>query len=539
MEFIKNLVEKFNAPTTECVGVYISADSKMEVIVYNKDSGEVRKCEKVDVQYDQVQRQVDIAEFASALVTTINSLKPPLNAPVYLSLPNILTSIKTLPSDLEDVEVDIALNSEAEKSYIFKKFEPKISWSLLSTSDHDLTSTYLYSVLQKEQVDQIQQIFSANNLKLVAIDNSFTSLLRGLAVSGLIKENIETGSAWGTVIVSFNNYIITRFQGSEIIDTAEVPIALKSGDNESLYSTISSTISERLGQENLDNLYLVSQTDDFSTETLAERVNLICNIQSIENNMLQGKPLFLSISGESLEPLSLESVGTACWGSTPIDLNFNFGDFESKNEIHGLLGQIGIKKPIHFYLFLIIITAVILIGGTTIACSVVNGFLEGNIQKTLAKINKLKEQDTPTIKAFDINDVKINTYKRNLDLLDSYDSIGATIPENVIIESFVISNDLNATITGRAFEVEELIIYFENLREVGKFTDLKIQTAKIASSDSKIPGSEIGSILPLPSIIKPNCYEFIFSTKTQDEGQGQNNSVINDLPSPVKQMLGQ
>ena len=101
-------------------------------------------------------------EFESTLVYLTTKVEISPNSPIYISLPNILTSIKTFPSDIEDIELEVALSSEAEKSYIFKKTEPKASWNLVSSNKETLTNAYLYSVLQKEQVDVITQIFINN-----------------------------------------------------------------------------------------------------------------------------------------------------------------------------------------------------------------------------------------------------------------------------------------------------------------------------------------------------------------------------------------
>lgn len=544
MEFLKNLFEKLTAPSSESVGVYVSSDSKLEIIVYDKDMAQVKKCEKTDLKYDNVLRQVSPEEFEAALVYLVSQMDIPSNYPFYVSLPNILTSTSSFPSDLEDIELEVAMNSEAEKSYIFKKAEPKSSWSLLSTDDQTLTNRYLYSVIQREQALIIEDIFARNNLRLFAIDTSFASLIRGLAVSGILKENIESNSKWAIVTISYNNYIIAKFEGSELVNIIETPLALKSIEPEILYPTISVAVSEKLGVDGLDNLYLVSQTSDFIAENLASHIKLICNVYTIDNNKFNNKPLFLSQSSDALEPTSPESVGAACWGSEEITLSFNFCSTDKKDEMQGVFGKIGIKKPVHLYLFLGIIIAFLLVTIISLTLAGVNYIVTEQIKKESVELNKLKKVNVPPPKVFNLNNIIYQAYNENIDLLDSYDAIGATIPEKIWLESFFIDGDLNTIIKGKAYNVEDIIIYFENIKKKTKFKNLnvkyiKVETGKIISTNYTEEG---GLSIPMPPVGAnshtsniSNYYEFVFQDTKPTQ---KNESLFDSLPDPLRSIFG-
>jgi len=547
MEFLKNLIEKINTPASECVGVHISSDSKLEVIVYDKELATVKNCEKIDLNYDNVQRQIVPEEFEAALFKLINKMGIPNNYPFYVCLPNILTSIKTLTSDLEDIELEVAFNSEAEKSYIFKKTEPKSSWNLISKNEQNLANTYIYSVIQRELLTRIQEIFAVNNLKLIAIDTSFAALVRGLAVSGILNENIENNTKWAIVTISPINYIIAKFEGPKLLNIQEMPIALKALDPEVLYSTIGSAVSEKLSADKPENLYIVSQTSYFIAEKLSGQINFSTNIHTIDNNKINGEYLFISKASSSLLSTSPESVGIACWKDAPIDLNFNFSDVNRETEIYGVLANIGIKKTLHLYLFMGIIGSTLLITIFSLLLLGFNTLLNMHIKKQYQQIGNLKKIKVDSPKVFKLENVKTRAYQKNLELITSYDAIGAAIPEKIWLDSFYIDGELNTVITGKAYNIEDIIIYFENLQKISKFKNLKIKSIKI-SSDGEVPGvipqktQEKDLALPPPPMpreeMTANTQNYYIFTFEDIKISNENNSLLQELPDPVKKLFG-
>ncbi len=545
MEYFKNLIEKLTTPMSECVGVCISSDSTLEVILYNKDSGQVKKFEKTELSYDNVLRQVDPAEFEASLLLLINKMDIAPNYPFFVALPNILTSVKTLPSDLEDIELEVALNSEAEKSYIFKKTDPKPSWILISSNEQSLTNTYLYSIIQKDQIANIQQVFAKNNLKLHAIDTSFAALIRGFSISGVLDENIENNSNWAIVTISHINYIIAKFQGAQLLNIIETPLALKSIEAEVLYSSIGAAVSEKLGKETLDNLYLVSQASDFTAEKLKNNIKIICNVHTVDNNKFQGKPIFLSQLSTELSSPSPESVGTACWQSAGININFNFTEADTKNEIQGILGNIGIKKALHLYLFIGIISSTVFITIFSLIFWGINSYLEAQVKKSIIEVKKMKELDVKPQKKFNLDRFMAEAYEANLKLVTSYDAAGATIPEKIWLESFFVDSEMNTVISGKSYTIEDIIIYYENLQKMAKFKKLRIKSINASSGAPDISNNSGGEEgLPLPPPPMPGeeddvgtkkYYRFIFEDLKKSD---KNDTFLDNLPESVRKFFG-
>lgn len=563
MEVLTNIIKKLATPSSNRIGVYISSDSKMEAVYYNVETREIYRNEKTDFQYNQVLREALMDDFETTLMYLLNKIDAPSACPVFITLPHILTAVKMLPSDLDSLEIELALASEAEKSYIFKKTEPKPSWNLLYENQGNLTNSYVYSVLQKSQVEKIKEITENNGLKLFAIDISFSSLIRGLAASGILDENFDNNFKWCIAIISANNYLIAKFEGENLLNVIETPLALRSIEPDVLYPTLNTTITEKLKHEKLSNLYIVSQTESFVAGKLAGHIKLNSKIHTIDNNKFDNNPLFIS-STPSVDPISPESIGAACWKNSQIKLNFNFIDSADSEEIQGILGQIGIKRPIHLYLAGGILSVFVFVLVITLMLSGINNFIKSRILSNRGEIKKLEKLDVKPVKEFDQKEVFFSTYHKNKDLLTSYDAIGAVIPEKLWIESFFIDHQLHVKIKGKAYNVEDVVTYFENIQKMAKFKNLKIKNIVIgsivkSSPNESMPGSgprvnnernrpdnmnygNSGEGLNLPPPPNPeeeatqrqNHYEFVFENY---EAATKDKSFVDNLPDFARNII--
>ncbi len=490
MELVKNLIKNLIAPSSKRVGIYISSDSKLEAVYYDTESKEIYWSYKENFQYNQVLREVLLDDLEARIPGILKKMEVPAGCPVCICLPHILTSIKALPSDLDEAEIEFALVSEAEKSYIFKKAEPKPSWNFLSESNETLTNQYLYSVIQKKQIEKIEEIFERNELKLLSIDISFTALLRGLEAARILDENIENQLSWCIVIISTNNYLIAKFKGEKILNVIESPLALKSIEPDVLYSTLNATFTEKLQHEKLDNLYIVSQAQDFVASKLTEYMKLKCNIHTIDDNKFNNNPLFVRPVANA-DPIFPESIGAACWNYSKLGLNLNFHNTDNNEEIHGILGKIGVKTQLHFYLLLSFLASLMLLATMVLLLSGANNYFKDAVLKEKSEIKRLEKLNIKPIRKFNKNETFVSVYGKNLELLTSYDSIGSVIPERLWIDAFFVDNDLKTKIIGKAFNVEDIITYFENLQKVSKFNNLKIKSIDIISttmSDQDVSG---------------------------------------------------
>lgn len=558
MQIINKLIEKLGALPAERAGIYLSSDSKIEIVVYNVETGDIIKSARADYEYNHTLREINMESFEASLKMLIAQVELPSRCPVYISVPNILTAIKEFPSDLTDVEVDVAISSEGEKSYIFKKAEPKVSWSLLSGNPETLTNSYVYSIIQLAQAEKIEEICRNNDLNLIAIDTAFASLLRGMAASDVLNENFQNNLRWCVVIISPNSYLIAKFEGNKLLNIIENPLALRSIEPDVLYSTLNTTISEKLQYEKFSNIYIVSQAADFTAKKLANCCKLMSNIHTIDNHKYDGRALYL-YGATKIEPISIESVGVVVWKKSPISLNFNFSSLENQDEIKGFLGSIGVKKLFHVYLVLGIALGVILTGIISFLLFLTNVLLVMQIDEYSKQSTQLEKFNVAYDKEFNQLDFLTYAYDQNLSVVSSYDVIGAVIPEKVWLDSFLINDKLFIRMKGKAFSVEDIITYFDNLQKVSKFKNLKIKEINMvyeggsknitppANTNHSSANNETENSLPAPPVStgqgSPTTaiafrgrgyYEFTFENfKTNDVQE----TLLKVLPDFIKNAL--
>ena len=201
MDFLKKLINKISPGIKKGIGIYLSPSSTLEIVEYDYDLGEINNYNKIDFEYNSVQREINIESFEIALQNILKRFEITPQIPVTLTIPSIFINKKILPSDLAGEEIQMALISETEKNYIFKRTEPSVSWNIISTNKESQLNTILYSALQKNLVERIEDVFKRQGLKLVAFETAYAAFIRGVSVSGLVDDCIEKNLNWCTLII--------------------------------------------------------------------------------------------------------------------------------------------------------------------------------------------------------------------------------------------------------------------------------------------------------------------------------------------------
>jgi Tfp pilus assembly protein PilN len=575
MDFLNQLLSRMAQKPKKgsAVGIYISPFSSLEIVEYDLAFDDIKQYNKIPFEYDSILREVNIENFESTLQSLLRSFSFPSQTPVVLSLPNILINKKILPSELEAEEVATALTSETEKNYIFKKSEPKVSWSVVSSDRENQSNTLVFSALQKVMVEKLEDVFKRQGLKLVSIESSYSSFIRGLSVSGLVHDYIDNNLSWHVLIVKNNINAVISLKGSQVINITENPLALKSLELEDLYPTISESIKEKIQDLPVESLVVVNYSSIIDSQKLIRNLGYSCPFLEIDDNNFEGEALFESYVASELTSVSPETIGAACYKSAPVPFSFNFIEFgETEVEVPDFLASLGVMgNPVHLILLALIAVSLVFTLLVALIAIPVNAGLEERYRKLYLECKKYEETSQPQQKEFNIYNVVEKGFTNNEKLITSYDAISAVIPEKVWISSVNIDDDLKTTITGRAYNVEDIVTYYQNLLNVAKFDNLKIKSIKVAggvqnkseqtsdvqinsinstngqnnnSSPATPADNNRGSMLPLPPLpSSPNSnplladagekyYEFNFSNyaddkKTEEKDQTQN------APAPV------
>jgi len=486
MKFIKSLLEKLNKGPKKGIGIYISADSNLEIAEYDSNLGEVKNYFKTALQYDAMTRELNVIEFEKILQSLLPRFEFSSKTPVVLTIPSILISKKEFPSELQTDEVNTALISETEKNYIFKRTEPQISSNLVSTNKEIQMSTFLYSALQKNMIEKIQEIFKRQGISLSAIDISYTTLIKGIAASGLIDELLESQSSWAAMIIKNNVNCVITSKGNKILNIVETPLALKSIDADDLYPALAGTLVEKVDALQLDYLLIANYSRDIDASALVKNFNFGCPVINIENDCYKGQPLFKYEPDPNNLPLHPEVIGAACWKNAPIKFGFDFLG-STQGEDSGFLANLGVTgNPVHLFLFAAIIIFTLLISIISLGCMQANNVIQEKLTQITAQCSEYQAKfDKPAEKTFNLYNVVETGLNGNEKLVSSFETVGAVIPQKVWIESIKVDSSLNADITGKAYKIEDIVKYYKNLNNTVKFNNFKIKAITVVDESAE------------------------------------------------------
>lgn len=540
--------------TQNKVAVNISSKSIIEILEYDALENKVVKYANKKLNYNVSSRNLeDISELKSVLKSLFADADIKSSTPVTLTMPSVFMGHQTIPTILEDDAINMALTSEAEKNYIFKKHEPVISWQDISINEQNETKFITYSAIQKDVVDDIEQIFQEIGSRLVSIDCSYSSLIRGVIASGNVTEKVLNGENWNILLVTQNSYVILHLFGSKLMDIFEDPIAIKSFGADEIYPAISSASMSNLMNFPSEHLIIVSESDDVSAEILSTYMTMPCSFKFIEDNKFSALQIVdcdPSISPSSVVDITATALGACGWGNPDIPLNFNLkSDAGTSNELGvdvTIMGhEICLTPPLfkNILLGVIVVSAIFMGLVYLIVFSISNNLTKiyGDLEVQSTMLKKGIDEQNSFVAGPSMNKAAKQQYETNKAIVKSYNSITADIPEKLWVEEFAIDGELNAYIKGKSYNVEDIISFFQSLNRLGKYKDLKITSLKVTGTSAQLidsdeeevqitskDNSDLPSLPELPVLFDEKYYEFTFgnpiapfSNEDEDEQEKQ------------------
>jgi len=546
MKLLDLIISKFKK-NDAYVGVFVSPRSYIEVVKFDVETNSISKHDKLELSYDPLTRKInDIREFETNIVRLYDILGIPLNTPAVLSIPTMFLGHASLPMQLDDSEIKSVLTDQLENNFLFRNQEPEISYECITTIQDSNTMHLAFTAIPKMQISEILQVLKRQDVNVVAIDTSYAALLRGLSIAGVCDSDIEEGSSWLVLLINNNSLVLLCLIGSRLIDYVEIPVAIKSFQSSEVCSVIVSYTGDNINSQSPDHLIIISKSDDVSAVEVAENFNLNCKVTTIDENIYNKEPLFNSKNLEQ-ELVNLETVGAAFWKKSDIPVSFNFlGSNGPTDNSPGKEIKIGstsfylTAKLLQNILLGSIVCSLLLVVAIYLACSAIISSME----KTSADLSAQKSQLESAINSSNAgnqtntNDIISKVFTKNGKFLQSFNALGSVIPEKVWIESFEMKDDFNATIKGKAYSVDDIVIYYQNLVKSAYFQNLKISSIRVVGDDSTggnngvsiIPKSEnqitppisnappsLGALpgMPsLPSVSSQRYYEFSFGNSS-------------------------
>lgn len=492
-DFFSNLLSQLSMGNKTNVGVSISLNLGLEMVVVDPGTRKVSKYANRPLEYNPLTREIeDYNSFRIALNELFQELKiQPAKANVVMNLPNVLFGHTFLPTVLDDEAVTTALTSEVEQNYLFKKNSPSVSWVEVNANNKTENRYILYSAVQESIVNSIKQVFDELGANLVAIENTNSSLIKTLEFTEITKGLIAGDPSWNILLVSQNSYAVFSMLEHNVIEYYEDPLAIKSFSGDEVYLAIAQAANGVLAKYPTDKLLIISETNDVSAEILAIQMKHQGHVIFLECNKYAKHPLMdidLNILPNYVNSITPEAIGAAIYSARKFALQLNFLSVASSKapdsiELNLFGQQLEMTRD-----QLLIYTAVIalLIAG---ACYGVNTAIKG-ISTSLSDQKAQVDQEIATLTAElsdlqkDKNKVDIYTAAKSIDksMKDKvlyFASLGAEIPAKVWLNKFYADAENAYSIEGETTSVNDLYLFYRSIKSLVPESDLILSNLKV------------------------------------------------------------
>ena len=474
----------------------------LELIQLDVSARTVKNYSFRPLEYNESLREItDMEAFKNVVSDLFEELKINLKSEIVLNLPMVLFGSKELPILLADEAVTEALTSEVEQSYIFRRYEPVVSWADSNNIQSGDSRKLFYSAIQKNTIDDITNALAELGIKLAGIEISLISLLKALSFTGLAEEQMKDNVSWNLMLITQSGYSIVSMIGRNIIDYYEEPLAIKSFEGDEIYNAINASAQITLMSYPANYVYIISETDMVSSELLAKRMQIDASISYWDNNDFKKQdalPVSLEVLEETAHKISLEAIGVAVGNAVSMPVKFNFmsglkteGAAVDPNEpIHVILGSkefdISPNAARNISLLISILLLLPVLGayfGVPMIVSQKQALLDdvnSRLDQTNAEIKRIQDEQKKT-NNFDVNEEIKKVLGNNRSKLLAYTALGESVPKQLWLTYFVAKDDGKFDIRGDAMNVEDIYKFFRNMKDSLINTKLRLHKLEMQS----------------------------------------------------------
>lgn len=513
----------------EIVYLSVTPGVGLELIQVDASARSVKNYSYRPLEYNESLREIaSIDEFKNAAEELFSELKIAPKSNVVVNLPMVLFGSKDLPILLADDAVTEALTSEVEQSYIFKRFEPAVSWCDSAMGQSGDTRKLYYSAIQKNVVDDIKNALTELGVNLVGVEMSLTSILKALAFTGLAEEQMKENVSWNLMLINQNGYSICSLVGKNIVEYYEEPLAIKSFEGDEIYNAINASAQITLMSYPASFLYIISTTDMVSAELLSKRMHVDGIVKYYDNNDFKRDnplPVSLEVIEETSHKISLEAIGVGAGSSVNMPIKFNFLASSSETGIddpdepfHVELGSYEFDiSPNAARNISLVVSVLALI--PVLAVFLIVPMIAKQKQTQLDSVNSKLEQTNAEIKRIQEEQNKLNDFDANAEIkkvlgynrskLLSYIALGESVPKSLWVTYFTAQDDGKIDIKGDSENVEDIYTFFKNMKD--SLINTKLRLHKLEMKTNSI--DEAVTIDPN----QPTDYEFEITNMTDSE----------------------
>lgn len=475
--------------------ISVSPACGLEMIELDKHNN-VKSYAQTPLEYNEAQREIsNYDEFKAGLETLFQMRNiNPAKANIYLSVPTVWFGTKEgLPLLLDDNAITNIVIGELEQTYVFKRKEPLPFWFDALASTNSDSRNVFYTAVQKEAIDSIRGIITSMGANLAGVECSLFADLKGLLATGIAGEQMQDGNSWSLMIVNNSGFQMLGLQGKRILEYYEEPLPIKSYEGEEIYSAIENAAQIALMSTPSNSLVVLSETDLVSAEILAGRLQFGGSTIYVEDNQFRKEPLMdmsLNILSDDQLKVSLHAIGhMSPAGAMPVDVDFIAEKGKAKAQVAVIEiplgnGQVFELTPQKAIVLVIILAALVMapLGG---AYAWTNGLVTKAQEENTALDNQITDLDAQ-IKQYEKQDGKAEfdavaeiekVLKNNRTKIQVYAALGQFIPKNLYLTYFITGDDGLINIKGCADSVEDVYVFFKNMKE--SLTDSKLRLSKL------------------------------------------------------------
>ena len=336
-------------------------------------------------------------------------------------------------------------------------------------------------------------------MQLVGIESDYSATLRGMQVTGIIDDMIFENASWTAMLINANNFVLFQMDGKNLINCAEVPLAIRSFSTEEAYDSIVSSASQMLKDSDFSSkLFIISQADEIDAELLKANMDFVGEIVAINTNKYADQPIISAdkaVNG-NINILTLASIGATCINKKTVNIilnamaddpNANLGVYFT-TYLFGQEVDVTNEFIAKTSIGISILAAIVL--GSIIGALALYGQvqskqlsdLDSKISKVRGDIAKYSEEDKkPEI---DITDIIDEIAKRNLSSLRFYDSIASDIPKNIWLTKYYNKDGDKIAVRGVAQNIVDIYGYYKNLRTISPQSDIKLAELKVITDSA-------------------------------------------------------
>lgn len=511
---MSELLEKLGFKKRIHVGISLSANNFIELVCVDKTTRSITKYASGNIKYNNAIREIiDYDEFTEVVEGLFEEAGlNPEECSVTLNLPNVYFGRTDMENESEAPFIIENIQGDIEDLYIFKRNEPTISYSIISSPSEKTKQSFVYAAIQTKVIGRLIEIFDSLQIELVRIDNQYSSLLKAIQFCDRFNKYVQKEEKTAILLITPNSCCSFYMNANYIIDCVEELLAVKSFSTEEVYSTISKIASNTISKYYPQSLLIISETDEVNAEMLSSQLDFKGEVDCI-NKSINSNDKFIEVTGigseidaNMISYLTIEAVGAAVADFDEYPLNINFMPAE---RINPNLVEIG-EYEVDLYRFIIILFTFVILLALIISLAA-KAMIQNQID-TVEDSNRTTQEQIEVFKrntSANSENGKNNifpTLKKIVDnnnsVVSAYNLLSTEIPENIYIKKFVTNADGGIGILGEAKSSELVDIFAKSLKE--KNPDLMVSKLSINSAADIMP-SRI-----------PNGFTFEIKTQSTD-----------------------